>query len=216
MNSVPRCLLDHITVTAPSLELGAAFVRDALGVSPQAGGAHPRMGTHNLLLRLGDALFLEVIAPDPSASPPSRPRWFALDTLGSGAEAALSTWVVRSSSIGEALSASSEPLGSIEPMSRGALNWLISIPPDGSVPLDGIGPAVIEWHTDVHPAAGLEDRGCSLAGLELFHQEPERVARLLSSLGLDALVSVGVLPQGSRPRLVAHIQTPHGLRRLPG
>ena len=101
-------------------------------------------------------------------------------------------------------------------MSRGALDWLISIPADGSIPLEGAGPAVIEWHTDVHPATGLEDRGCALAGLELLHPEPERIERLLSSLGLEAPVSVAALPVGARPRLVAHILTPQGLRRLPG
>src|SRR4051812_12900340 len=52
------CQLDHLTVTAPTLAQGAAFVRDALGAELQPGGEHPRMGTHNLLLRLGDTLFL--------------------------------------------------------------------------------------------------------------------------------------------------------------
>lgn len=61
--TTPRSFLDHITVTAFSLEAGAAFVSETLGVAPQAGGEHPRMATHNLLLRLGDAMFLEVIAP---------------------------------------------------------------------------------------------------------------------------------------------------------
>ena len=42
-----------------------------------------------MLLRLGDAMFLEVIAPDPQAVSP-RPRWFALDTLGPGSAPALS------------------------------------------------------------------------------------------------------------------------------
>ena len=77
-----RSLLDHITVTTFSLEAGTAFVSKALGVSPQPGGEHPRMGTHNFLLRLGDAMFLEVIAPNPAAPAPSRPRWFGLDKLG--------------------------------------------------------------------------------------------------------------------------------------
>jgi hypothetical protein len=34
---VSRSFLDHITVTAFSLEAGAAFVSETLGVSPQAG-----------------------------------------------------------------------------------------------------------------------------------------------------------------------------------
>jgi hypothetical protein len=99
-------------------------------------------------------------------------------------------------------------------MSRGALNWLITIPADGSVPLEGTAPALIEWHTDVHPAATLEDDGLSLARLEIAHPNPERVSRLLSSLELDAPVSVLAAPAGASARLVAHIGTPLGLRTL--
>ena len=45
--------LDHITVVAPSLETGSAYVEAALGVPPCAGRAQPGMATHNLLLALG-------------------------------------------------------------------------------------------------------------------------------------------------------------------
>jgi hypothetical protein len=211
---VSRSFIDHITVTAFSLEAGAAFVFETLGVAPQVGGEHPRMATHNLLLRLGDTMFLEVIAPNPAVPAPSRPRWFALDSLGPQSPSSLSTWVVRTSDIRAAAAASSEPLGTVEPMSRGALNWLITIPADGSVPLDGTAPALIEWHTDVHPAAKLEDQGLSLARLEIVHSNPDRVSRLLSSLELDAPVSVLSAPSGASARLIAYINTPQGLRVL--
>lgn len=209
-----RTFLDHITVTAFSLEAGAAFVFETLGVSPQVGGEHPRMATHNLLLRLGNTMFLEVIAPNPSVPAPPRPRWFALDSLGPQLLPSLSTWVVRSTGIQTAVAAASEPLGSVEPMSRGALNWFITIPADGSVPLDGTAPALIEWHTDVHPAANLQDKGLSLAKLEIHHPNPDRVSRLLSSLELEAPVSVLASAAGASACLVAHINTSQGLRVL--
>lgn len=212
----PRTWLDHITVTAHTLEAGAAFVAQALGVAPQAGGEHPRMATHNRLLRLGDGLFLEVIAPNPAAPAPTRPRWFALDGLGPQSPPALSTWVVRTADIQAAAAAASEPLGEVEPMSRGALNWLITIPADGSVPLDGTAPALIQWHTETHPAAKLEDKGLSLARLEIVHPHPDRVARLLASLALDAPVAVRPTAPGGVAHLVAHIHTPQGLRVLTG
>lgn len=212
MSAAPpgACLIDHITVTAPTLALGAAFVAETLGVAPQPGGEHARMGTHNLLLRLGDTLFLEVIAPNPAAPAPGRPRWFALDALGPTAAPALSTWVVRSADIRATIAAASEALGEVEPMSRGALDWLITIPADGSVPLDGVAPAVIQWHAAVHPAAGMADHGLALAQLDIFHPDPARVARLLGSLGLEAPVAVAA----GAPRLVAHIDTPRGRRLL--
>ncbi|WP_439000279.1 VOC family protein [Pseudomonas benzopyrenica] len=63
--------LDHLVVVAPTLAAGALYIAQRLGLEMQPGGQHPRMGTHNLLLRLGDA-YLEVIAPDPDAVPPAR------------------------------------------------------------------------------------------------------------------------------------------------
>jgi len=207
------CHIDHLTVTAPSLAVGADFVRKALGVSPQTGGEHPRMGTHNLLLRLGDTLFLEVIAANPSADQAARPRWFALDTLNPQSAATLATWVVRTDDIYAKVSAASKTLGNIEPMSRGLLDWLITIPADGSLPLDGIAPTLIEWHSEEHPARKLDDQGLSLVKLELCHPEPGRIAKLLRSLVVEAPVSILAAPVS---RLVAHIQTPRGLRLLPG
>jgi len=44
--------LDHLTIAAHDLVQGVAYVRDALGVDMPTGGAHPRMATHNRLLRL--------------------------------------------------------------------------------------------------------------------------------------------------------------------
>ena len=206
--------LDHITITAPTLEAGAALVRNALGVTPQTGGEHPRMGTYNLLLRLGPAMFLEVIAPNPNAPAPPRPRWFALDRLQPDSPPALSTWVVRTTDMPASVAAATEALGRVEPMSRGALNWLITIPEDGSVALDGAGPALIQWQASAHPASGLEDRGLVLESFEIFHPEPDRVTRLLGALKLDAPVSVRPTPSGESARLVAHIRTPLGLRVL--
>jgi len=208
------CLIDHLTITAPTLEAGAQLVERRLGVAAQRGGQHPRMGTHNLLLRLGEAMFLEVIATDPTAPAPPRPRWFALDELAADAAPRLSCWVARTSNIRDTAAAASEPLGPVEPMSRGALNWLITIPADGRPPLGGVGPALIEWHTESHPAMALQDLGCRLAGFELLHPRPHRVEALLASLGLDPREVPLEIVEAPHPALRARIRTPEGLRTL--
>src|SRR5256885_195237 len=62
-----------------------------------------------------------------------------------------------------------EPLGKMEAMSRGELDWLITIPRGGRLPLGGVAPALIEWRTQGHPAARLRETGCTLLRLEAFH-----------------------------------------------
>jgi hypothetical protein len=203
--------IDHLTVTAPTLQAGAEFVERALGVEMRPGGAHPRMGTHNLLLRLGDAVFLEVIAIDPQAAAPARPRWFALDERE--AQPRLSNWVARVAGIRALASTQREALGDVEPMSRGALDWLITIPRDGSLPMGGAAPALIEWTAAEHPASRMPPSGCTLAGFELHHPQPARVIALLSAIGLaDARLHV---VEGAT-RLIARIDTPNGLRTIGG
>jgi hypothetical protein len=99
-------------------------------------------------------------------------------------------------------------------MSRSTLNWRITIPGDGSLPLNGIAPVLIEWQTTVHPASTLQDYGLSLAKLELFHPEPDRISRLLQSLGFEGPISVSLPRSACAACMVAHINTPQGLRLL--
>ena len=73
------CEFDHLIIGAHTLEQGAAYIEELLGVKPQAGGRHAAMGTHNMLLRLGARAYLEIIAIDPAGETPQRPRWFGLD-----------------------------------------------------------------------------------------------------------------------------------------
>lgn len=208
--------LDHITVTCTNLEQGADFVERALGVRPGPGGQHPRMGTHNLLLRLGDTAFLEVIAVDPSASAPGRPRWFALDKLAPSSAPRLSNWVAASEDIAAATAAAQGfvDLGQIEPMSRGTRTWQISMTPDGSLPLGGAAPALIAWDAPPHPASGMPDAGMRLIELAIHHPQPHTVQALLDAIGFRGAVSIKQLAAASDPCLVARIATPNGIRTL--
>ncbi len=206
-----QTVIDHITITAPTLEAGAELVEKTLGVPLQKGGEHPRMGTHNLFLRLGDSVFLEVIACNPNAKKPESPRWFALDDVNESTPASLKTWVVNTKDIKATLNDCSEPIGEIEPMSRGEANWLITIPKDGSLPINEGAPALIQWQTESHPATAFIDHGLSLLKLQIIHPEPKRLLAFIASINLKE--SIEVL-QGETVKMTAFINTPQGAKNL--
>lgn len=207
---MPRSRLDHIVITAPSLAVGVDYVRQALGVAPQVGGEHQRMGTHFHLLQLGPKVYLEVISVNPKAPRPDRMRWFGLDALGPDEPPRLTTWIARTDDIEAAASASPVSLGCVEPMRREQLHWRITVPEDGSLPCGGIAPMLIQWPPAMHPTSRLQDLGCSLVALEGFHPEPAKVSTVLSAIGFDGEFTLRPLSRGARPYLVAHIRSPVG------
>lgn len=209
-----QCWIDHLVVTAPSLEMGEAYIQNLLGIEMQPGGDHVRMGTHNRLLRLGNDTYLEVIAIDPQTTAPDNPRWFGLDTLAPDSRPALRCWVAKTNDIQAALHATTEPLGNIEPMRRGDLEWHITIPANGLQPLVGMAPALIAWKTTTHPVTLLPDQRLELVQLVLHHPHPERVTALLQSLRFRHPPELLQVAKSSMPFMEAHIQTPQGLRIL--
>ncbi|MCX7889080.1 MAG: VOC family protein [Rhodobacteraceae bacterium] len=189
--------IDHVVVTAPSLEEGAALVAGRLGRTPVPGGRHALMGTHNLLLGLGPGLYLEVIAIDPAAPPPGRPRWFRLDERRGGA--ALTNWVARTGDLDAALAAAPPGAGLATDLARGDYRWRFGVPDDGRLPFDDVFPALIEWRGGRHPADDLPDSGCRLAGLTLRHPD---AAGLRLALGAgDARLRIEPGPAGLSARI---------------
>ena len=82
--------LDHLVVLATDLEQGVGWAEATLGVTPEPGGEHPLMGTHNRLLRIvhpevpaWQRSYLEIIAINPRANNDQRTlacRWFDMDS----------------------------------------------------------------------------------------------------------------------------------------
>lgn len=209
-----RSCIDHLVVTAPSLSAGMDWVGQRLGLSmlPRLGGEHVRLGTHNALLSLGPQAYLEVIAIDPAAPAPQRPRWFGLDELGADAPPRLAHWVARCEDIGAAAAASPIAPGQIEAMQRGALEWLITIAADGRLACDGLMPSLIQWQTLPHPAASLPPRGALLQRLELRHPRAQALQGALEAIGMDGtLLRVEAAPTAG---LRARIMTAQGERVL--
>ncbi len=201
--------IDHLVVTAPDLDTGAAAVRDALGVAPEPGGAHPAMGTHNRLLSLGGA-YLEVIAVDPAAPAPQRPRWFGLDHAAAAPR--LAAWVAQPADMDRALAEAPMGMGERQALTRGDLSWQLTVPRSGELPFDGVIPALIAWEG---PSAAdrLPESGLELRRLRLTHPRMGDIRaawpRLAETPGL-------ALEVGQRPDIAAEIATPEGLKVLSG
>ena len=203
--------IDHLVITAPTLPAGIAYAEETLGVPLQPGGTHLRMGTHNALLKLGESCYLEVIAINPELPVPNCARWFELDGLGRYGQPRLRHWVARTNDIQSAQSLQKGWFGAIESMSRSHLNWLISIPPDGSLPLSGVCPTLIQWQSEPHPASMLSDVGCSLIRLEGYHPKAEKLQEVLEKINFEGAFQVHPIASSERPYLVAHLQTPTGI-----
>jgi hypothetical protein len=203
--------IDHLVVTAPTLASGVQYVEQTLGCEMQPGGRHLRMGTYNALLKIGVDCYLEVIAIDPDAAPPGRKRWFELDTLLPESRPRLATWVMRTNDIEKVTNSTDLKPGVVEEMSRGALEWQITIPSDGRLPLEGIAPAVIQWKGDGHPASKLPESSVSLIQLVGHHPSARQITARLDAAGFAGPFLVVEPPDGISIGLTATLQTPKGM-----
>ncbi len=208
--------LDHIVIVAPSLQAGADYVARILGVRMHPGGRHAEMGTHNLLLRLGDDVFLEVIAVDPSAAEPRHARWFGMDHAAKIRDdweegRRLRGWVARTEDLDPLLASEGHWLGRKMRVSRGDRQWDFAVRPDGAWPLDGAAPCVIDWGPRGNPAAAMPDDSAKLKALTLECPDVALIERVYKRLGL---VDPPLLRKSARTRLIAQIETPRGLIEL--
>ena len=199
--------LDHIAISAATLQDGADWVESVLGVPLAGGGVHPHMGTHNRLISLGD-LYLEVIAIDPSAERPGHPRWFDLDHFRGPPR--LTNWICRTDDLDAALTAAPTGTGTATDLSRGDYRWRFAVPPSGKLPFDDCHPALIQWQGDLHPAKSLRDHGIRLTRLDITHPQAPALRAALSGLS-DPRVTVELGPYHA---IRATLSTPNGPRVL--
>ncbi len=205
-------LIDHLVITAPTLEAGREYVYRSTGVMPQGGGRHGKMGTYNSLLGLGNGIYLEVLAIDPGAPNPGRARWFELDRPEKHARPKLTSWVVFTPGIHARSASLQNVLGNVESMSRPGLEWLLTVTPDGSMHCDGCAPALIEWPGQPRPGALLPDSGSRFIRLEIFHNAYASIDQLLKQVDFrgEVYVNPPCDQYGNHPCLVAHLSTPKG------
>jgi Glyoxalase-like domain len=219
-----RTELDHIVVACKTLDEGHAWCRETLGVEASGGGKHSGIGTHNTLLSLGSAHYLEIIAIDPGAPAPPFPRWFGLDTDEVKSliahEPRLIAWVARIARTHEGTPAPRDaiervaaiptnPANVVRSAERGDFRWRFAFTSDGARPRGGVLPHFIQWDVTMHPCDRLSDVGVSLSSLVLSDPVHEEVTCVLEAMRFaDTKVHIG---QSSSTQLVATLNTPKGL-----
>lgn len=214
------CQIDHLVVAAETLDQGVQWCEATLGVTPRAGGEHPLMGTHNRLLQISAPgyarAYFEIIAIDPQAKAPGRPRWFDLDDpelqLAVRQQPRLVHFVARSLDASSALKALHNlgidrgPLIHAErPTPEGLLRWQISVRNDGQRLFYGALPTLIQWESG-HPADAMPDSGVALQSLHASHPRLADLQAAHAAIGLE-----GVTLEQGPPNLVATLNTPKGI-----
>ena len=192
--------IDHVTVGAADLEAGSRFLKSKLNVDIPAGGKHPRMSTHNRVMRTGEGVFLELIAIDPEAPPAPRPRWFSLDEPAQTARLAKSprpiAWVVRTDDLAGVQARSPVDLGPAVAMTRGELSWKLTIPDNGVQPVSGLS----LLSSNGTGSLILRQHGLSRAHAQSRHlaaPEAGEIEEILHKLGIAHLAKVEPAPEAS-------------------
>lgn len=203
--------IDHLLYASPELERGMDAIEALLGVRPIPGGRHPRFGTHNALLSLGENSYLEVIAPDPDLPAPARGR---LVNLSDEDMPRLITWVMRVPNLAAFVQDPARARSGIGPIEAGSrqqadgslIEWQLTDP--YVMPMEGAVPFLIDWGNTTHPARTTPAAG-ELTGLRIEHPDSSGVRAALAALETDADVA-----DADQCRLFASIQTSDGVRTL--
>ena len=199
--------LDHIVFGCLDLDDGAAALAAQLGAPPGGRGVHKMMGTHNALWNMGDA-YIELVAINPAAPHPGRPRWFGLDDEATQGRLAagprLLTWAVSGGPLAPILARAPVALGPAENFSRDDLAWTVAVPVAGTPGLDGAFPLTLDWTAGMHPAKRLPDVGLRCGRLSVAHLDIEAARSALGEVEGPVEMSTGPF------RLVANLTTPKG------
>jgi hypothetical protein len=208
--------LDHLTVIAPTLAEGVSHVRGCLDLDVPFGQHHRYMGTHNHLLQLEDSVYLEIVALDPRGDRPARARWFGLDDQKKvradwDEGRRLRGFVARTDMIDVVLAGREHIFGRKIALPMADPSFDLAIPDDGSLPLDGAAPSIIDRRGKPRSMATIADLGARLRSFSLEYPDPATVLALYRDLEIDRPPSI---VRGSALRYRAQIETPGGVREL--
>lgn len=186
---------DHITVIAPTLSDGVKHVEDCLGLQVPFGVCHDYMGTHNHRLQLGGAIYLEIVALDPACPAPNRARWFGLDSQETvkadwNTGQRLRGWVAGVESIDSVITKHPNIFGEHVPLPQDGPEFAFSIAKDGSLPLEGAAPSLIDRYGVSESSSDIPDLGARLEAFTLVHPEPEAIRTLYRDLAINFPIEV--------------------------
>jgi len=186
--------IDHIVIGTADLISGTNILETKLSTKFSPGGEHQIMGTHNNLLKLQSDIYLEVIANNPNVEKPSRQRWFSLDEKRTKEKIKHSPrtlcWVLEVDNIENTVKKCGYNPGEILKISRGELNWKITVPSNGMLVDNGVLPALIEWPNGLHPSKKLTNNNISINTLSLFHPKPSKIKKIIYNLIKSDLILV--------------------------
>lgn len=203
--------IDHIVYAVPNLEKAIQEMSKRLGVQVTYGGQHKSEGTHNALVNLGNACYLELLAIDKSNTDISHARWMGIDNINTPQ---ITRWAIKSTDLKQdaaILKKANANMGEIKEGSRKktdgtTLTWALAMPL--AQPLVEILPFMVDWKDSVHPTEHMPDV-CKLVELQATHPQPKMLLPILKELG----VAINLI-QGKKATLRVILDTPNGRVKL--
>lgn len=174
------------------------------------------MGTHNHRLQLGGNVYLEIVALDSEGRAPNRTRWFGLDDQ----QQVRSDWdegrrlrgcVAATQDMDFLIARHRDVFGEQVALPPENPEFFFAIPSDGSLPLGGAVPSLIDHCGHPTSMADIPNLGARLQSLSLQHPEPDKMAMLYREFSLDRPPDIA---RGADIRWQAMIETPSGLKVL--
>jgi len=213
--------IDHFMYVGTNLDALDTMFSKLSGITATPGGQHPTMGTHNSLIGSRTAVYLELLAPDPSSDVDSdirrgiqavsRPQLHRI--ICKSPQADFATILAAYARAGVRAQVHSmqrrTPGGEV-------LRWQLLIPEVdahgmfGSICHGVFMPLFIDWLDTPHPATRLPP-DLDVLGCEAGHPEAARLARLWQELGVDI-----PLRAADAPHVCVRLATPRGEILLTG
>ena len=155
-------------------------------------------------------------ASTPDGTEPGRARWFGLDNQEKvrsdwNEGRRLRGWVASTDAIDSVVSARRAIFGDKVSLPAANPTFDLAIPKDGSLPLDGAAPSIIDHRGDPTSMALIPDLGARLRSLTLEHPSSAAIETLYRELSIDHPPAI---VRGPNVRYRAQIETPTGLKGL--